>query len=40
MAWHGADGRQIYYEDTGRGDTVVFHAWLGWQHHRSRSLAP
>ncbi|MFI7060113.1 alpha/beta fold hydrolase [Kribbella sp. NPDC050124] len=23
MAWHGPDGRQIYYEDTGRGDTVV-----------------
>lgn len=23
MAWYGPDGQQIYYEDTGRGDTVV-----------------
>jgi valacyclovir hydrolase len=28
MAWHGPDGRQIYYEDTGRGDTVVL--MPGW----------
>jgi valacyclovir hydrolase len=23
MAWHGPDGLQVYYEETGRGDTVV-----------------
>jgi valacyclovir hydrolase len=23
MAWHGPPGRQIYYEDSGRGDAVV-----------------
>lgn len=23
MVWHGSDGRQIYYEDTGRGDAVM-----------------
>jgi pimeloyl-ACP methyl ester carboxylesterase len=28
MAWHGPDGRQIYYEDTGRGDTVLL--MPGW----------
>ena len=28
MAWHGPVGRQIYYEDTGRGDTVVL--MPGW----------
>jgi len=30
MAWHGPDGRQIYYEDTGRGDTVLLMpGWAG-----------
>jgi pimeloyl-ACP methyl ester carboxylesterase len=28
MAWHGPDGQQLYYEDTGRGDTVVL--MPGW----------
>ena len=23
MPWHGPDGHRLYYEDTGRGDTVV-----------------
>ena len=23
MPWHGPDGQRLYYEDTGRGDTVV-----------------
>jgi len=30
MAWHGPDGRQLYYEDTGRGDTVLLMpGWAG-----------
>jgi valacyclovir hydrolase len=30
MPWHGPDGRRLYYEDTGRGDTVVLMAgWAG-----------
>ncbi|MQA77808.1 MAG: alpha/beta fold hydrolase [Streptosporangiales bacterium] len=30
MAWSGPDGRRLYYEDTGRGDTVVLlHGWGG-----------
>jgi pimeloyl-ACP methyl ester carboxylesterase len=30
MAWHGPAGRQIYYEDTGRGDTVLLMpGWAG-----------
>src|SRR5215469_3285410 len=28
MAWHGPDGQQLYYEDTGRGDTVLL--MPGW----------
>jgi valacyclovir hydrolase len=28
MAWHGLPGRQLYYEDTGRGDAVVL--MPGW----------
>ena len=28
MAWHGPDGRRLYYEDTGRGDAVVL--MPGW----------
>jgi pimeloyl-ACP methyl ester carboxylesterase len=30
MAWHGPAGRQVYYEDTGRGDTVLLMpGWAG-----------
>jgi pimeloyl-ACP methyl ester carboxylesterase len=30
MAWHGPDGRQLYYEDTGRGDAVLLMpGWAG-----------
>jgi valacyclovir hydrolase len=30
MPWHGPDGHRLYYEDTGRGDTVVVMAgWAG-----------
>lgn len=30
MAWHGTHGWQLYYEDTGRGDTVVLlPGWSG-----------
>lgn len=30
MAWSGPDGHRLYYEDTGRGDTVVLlHGWGG-----------
>jgi valacyclovir hydrolase len=30
MPWHGPDGHRLYYEDTGRGDTVVIMAgWAG-----------
>jgi hypothetical protein len=30
MQWHGPDGHRLYYEDTGRGDTVVVMAgWAG-----------
>jgi valacyclovir hydrolase len=30
MPWHGSDGHRIYYEDTGRGDTVVLTpGWAG-----------
>jgi valacyclovir hydrolase len=30
MSWHGPDGHQLYYEDAGRGDTVVLMAgWAG-----------
>lgn len=30
MPWHGPDGRRLYYEDTGRGDTVVLMpGWAG-----------
>jgi pimeloyl-ACP methyl ester carboxylesterase len=28
MAWHGPPGRQLYYEDSGRGDAVVL--MPGW----------
>lgn len=28
MAWHGPPGRQVYYEDSGRGDAVVL--MPGW----------
>jgi pimeloyl-ACP methyl ester carboxylesterase len=28
MAWHGPHGRQVYYEDSGRGETVVL--MPGW----------
>src|SRR5258708_21904335 len=28
MAWHGLPGRQLYYEDSGRGDAVVL--MPGW----------
>jgi valacyclovir hydrolase len=28
MPWHGPDGQQVYYEDTGRGDAVVL--MPGW----------
>jgi valacyclovir hydrolase len=28
MAWHGPPGRQLYYEDSGRGDTVLL--MPGW----------
>ena len=28
MAWHGTDGQQLYYEDSGRGDVVVL--MPGW----------
>jgi pimeloyl-ACP methyl ester carboxylesterase len=28
MPWHGPDGRRLYYEDSGRGDTVVL--MPGW----------
>ncbi len=28
MPWHGPDGHRLYYEDTGRGDTVVL--MPGW----------
>ena len=30
MPWHGPDGQRLYYEDTGRGDTVVLMpGWAG-----------
>lgn len=30
MPWHGPDGQQMYYEDTGRGETVVLMpGWAG-----------
>jgi pimeloyl-ACP methyl ester carboxylesterase len=30
MPWHGPDGYRVYYEDTGRGDTVVLApGWAG-----------
>lgn len=30
MAWYGPDGQELYYEDTGRGDTVVLMpGWAG-----------
>jgi hypothetical protein len=30
MAWHGARGQRLYYEDSGRGDAVVLlHGWAG-----------
>ena len=30
MPWHGPDGHRLYYEDTGRGDTVVLMpGWAG-----------
>jgi valacyclovir hydrolase len=30
MPWHGPDGQRLYYEDTGRGDTVVvMPGWAG-----------
>ena len=30
MAWYGPDGRQLYYEDTGRGDAVLLMpGWAG-----------
>jgi hypothetical protein len=30
MPWHGPDGHRLYYEYTGRGDTVVLMAgWAG-----------
>jgi valacyclovir hydrolase len=30
MPWHGPDGHRLYYEDTGRGDTVVvMPGWAG-----------
>jgi valacyclovir hydrolase len=30
MPWHGPDGRRLYYEDTGSGDTVVLMpGWAG-----------
>ena len=30
MSWYGPDGQRIYYEDTGRGDTVVLlPGWSG-----------
>jgi valacyclovir hydrolase len=30
MPWHGPDGRRLYYEDTGRGDTVLLMpGWAG-----------
>jgi pimeloyl-ACP methyl ester carboxylesterase len=30
MSWYGPVGQQIYYEDTGRGDTVLLMpAWAG-----------
>jgi valacyclovir hydrolase len=30
MPWHGADGHRLYYEDTGRGDTVLLMpGWAG-----------
>jgi valacyclovir hydrolase len=30
MPWHGPDDRRLYYEDTGRGDTVVLMpGWAG-----------
>ena len=38
MAWHGPPGRQLYYEDSGRGDAVVL--MPGWGGSTTASPRP